>query len=187
VLLAATVLVSGCGGGSSSDSSTSPKAIDRAFIAQMVAHHQMAIDMAKMAREKASHPEIKTLADAIVAAQQSEIATLRAADTQLEAAGIKPGDLGIPASKAGMDMKTSSLQGAKPFDRPFIDMMVPHHEGAIRMAQVELWKGESPDLKRLAGIMIAAQAREIAQMTAWRKQWFGTASPAMQEHMAHST
>lgn len=46
---------------------------DKAFIEGMIVHHQGAIDMAKAAQVSAGHAEIKTMANAIISAQQSEI------------------------------------------------------------------------------------------------------------------
>nr|MBA2521754.1 DUF305 domain-containing protein [Solirubrobacterales bacterium] len=66
----------------------------------------------------------------------------------------------------------------QPFDRAFIDMMIPHHQGAIRMAQVELQQGSEPGLEQLATGIISAQTREIEAMNRWREKWYGAASPA---------
>lgn len=48
-------------------------AFDAAFIEGMIPHHQGAIDMAIAAKSAAKHDEIKTMADAIITAQQQEI------------------------------------------------------------------------------------------------------------------
>ena len=52
--------------------------IDRHFIEQMIPHHDGAIAMANLALQKATHPEIKTLATAIIAAQTAEIQSMNA-------------------------------------------------------------------------------------------------------------
>jgi uncharacterized protein (DUF305 family) len=49
------------------------KPFDQRFIEAMISHHQGAIDMAKMALAEAEHEEIRTLSEAIIAAQEGEI------------------------------------------------------------------------------------------------------------------
>ena len=46
---------------------------DKAFIEQMIIHHQGAIDMAKLAQNNAKHDEVKNLANDILSAQSKEI------------------------------------------------------------------------------------------------------------------
>lgn len=55
---------------------------DKAFITEMIAHHQGAIDMANLAKQNAKHDEIKKLADDIVAAQTKEITEMKSWQTQ---------------------------------------------------------------------------------------------------------
>jgi ABC-type taurine transport system ATPase subunit len=54
-------------------------------------------------------------------------------------------------------------QSAQSFDVQFIDMMVPHHQGAIRMARIQIERGQDPELTRLSREIIDAQTREILQ------------------------
>jgi uncharacterized protein (DUF305 family) len=49
-------------------------------------------------------------------------------------------------------------------DRDFIRMMIPHHQGAIDMALVQLKYGHDEKLKRLAQSIIVEQGQEIAYM-----------------------
>lgn len=55
---------------------------DKAFIAEMIVHHQGAIDMAILAKANAKHQEIKDLANNIITAQTSEINEMKTWQTQ---------------------------------------------------------------------------------------------------------
>lgn len=75
------------------------------------------------------------------------------------------------------DMMVEHLGKRDPdFERRFIDMMIPHHEGAIRMARQALEQSNQPELRKKAEEMIKMQEKEIEQLKQWRKEWYGTTS-----------
>jgi uncharacterized protein (DUF305 family) len=59
----------------------------------------------------------------------------------------------------------------------FIAMMIPHHEGAVAMADLALSRAQHPELKKLAEAIKTTQTKEIQQMQNWYKQWYGTDVP----------
>jgi uncharacterized protein (DUF305 family) len=172
--------------GDEDGTNASGNSTDAAFIADMTAHHQGAIDMAELAKKKGEHAQIRTLADGIISAQQGEIATMNAVRDDMQAMGMHDGGhMGMSEHAMGMDLSMGDLESAKPFDKAFIDAMVPHHQGAIAMAKAQLAKGEQPALRRMAEDIIGAQAREIDQMKQWRRAWYGSATVPMDmdDHM----
>ncbi len=67
--------------------------------------------------------------------------------------------------KMDHDMASGKMTGDP--DHDFTVMMIPHHQGAVDMAQVELKYGKDPELRALCEAIIVAQKKEIAQMRAW--------------------
>ena len=64
-------------------------------------------------------------------------------------------------------MKDMAIEPTGDADRDFVTMMIPHHQGAIEMARIELQFGKDPQLRQLAEAVIVAQEKEIAEMKAW--------------------
>lgn len=196
-LIVLVAVIALANGGDDGDASSAAET-DGAFITTMIPHHESAIEMAEVALERGERPEIRELAEGIVAAQDAEIAELDSIHRDLfgtPAAEGEHGTLGMGMEETGMDMEEmgmeemgmeetgmegemAELESAEQFDRTFIDMMVPHHQSAIRMARVELESGEDPRLMRIADAIVAAQSGEIEQMNAWREKWYGEPSPA---------
>ncbi|MDP1849395.1 MAG: DUF305 domain-containing protein [Solirubrobacteraceae bacterium] len=180
VLLAGAAFA-GCGSDDDASSSGPQNAagngIDRAFVSDMIPHHESAVDMAMVAERRGQSAFVKKLAEDIIRSQRAEITTLQGIAARLESAGVKAKSLGVPEHQMGMGASMSRLESAKPFDRAFIDMMIPHHQGAIRMARVEIAEGSNAAAKDLATEIIDAQAREIRAMNKHRTEEFGGPSP----------
>ena len=145
---------------------------DKAFIDAMVPHHQGAVEMAEVALQNAEHERIKQLSRTIISTQRAEIEELKS---------IKKEEFGtsrVPIAMSAQEMQMmgmtdpDALANKNPFDKAFIDAMIPHHQSAISMAQVALEKSENPKIKELAGNIVSAQQREIEQMLQWRQAWY---------------
>jgi uncharacterized protein (DUF305 family) len=146
---------------------------DRAFIDAMVPHHQGAIAMAEVALDNAEHEEIRELSRNIISSQQAEIEELKAIKKEEFGTSNVPMEMSQEQMRSmGMMMDPQQLASREPFDKAFIDAMIPHHQSAIVMAQVALDKSDNPEIKELAENIISAQKQEIEQMKQWRKEWY---------------
>lgn len=165
-------------GGMSMATANRTAPFDRQFIDMMVPHHQGAVAMARIALTRAQHPQIKRLAQSIVAAQQREIAEMKEWRKAWYGSAATP-DMAcmpmLPGLMMHMDMMADigRLKTAKPFDKAFIDAMIPHHQMAIKAAELELAHGTHARLRSLALSIIEDQAREIGLMQAYRDLWYG--------------
>jgi uncharacterized protein (DUF305 family) len=146
---------------------------DKAFIDAMVPHHQGAIEMAQVALKHAEHEEIKELSRNIISSQQAEIEELKSIKKEEFGTSNVPMEMSPEQMRSmSMMMDPQQLANKEPFDKAFIDAMIPHHQSAIEMAEVASKKSENPRIKELAGNIISAQEQEIEEMKQWRKEWY---------------
>jgi len=68
--------------------------------------------------------------------------------------------------------------GQGPTDQRFIVMMIPHHEGAIAMADLALNRARRPEIRALATRIKVSQTSENDLMRRWYRQWYGQEVPA---------
>jgi hypothetical protein len=84
------------------------------------------------------------------------------------AISVVPADEGpfLAENDAAMErmMAAMSIKPSGNIDRDFAAMMIPHHQGAIDMAQAELRYGSNEQLRRLAQEIVVSQQQEIAVM-----------------------
>src|SRR3989344_5805074 len=111
--------------------------IDQHFIVQMIPHHEGAIAMAKVALERSKRPEVLSLAQGIIEAQEREINDMQ--NWYQDWFGAAPPRGGMGMMRMGSmegDLDVLEATSDVDFDREFIEQMVPHHEMAIVMAQM---------------------------------------------------
>lgn len=141
------------------------------FLAMMVAHHQGAVDMAKAEIEAGSDPKVKALAQRVITAQKREIAQMTSWYRALYGEDVPPIDqqnLEMGAMMGMSGMSPDAITGAANPDQAFLRMMIPHHAGALMMADMVLNGTPNADVKKLAETIIADQAQEIAEMQEMR-------------------
>jgi uncharacterized protein (DUF305 family) len=185
-MLAGTLLLAGCAGGTSSSAdnghstgsdasassstSTTHNDADVAFASAMLPHHEGAISMAELAPGRAADPRVVDLASRIQAAQGPEIATLTGwlSDwgTAADRSGMGHGSMdhsGMGGMSAANMAALTNASGAE-FDRLFLSQMIEHHRSAVQMAEQEAADGQNADALAMAESIRDSQAAEIAEM-----------------------
>ena len=139
------------------------------FMQDMIDHHMMAVMTAEVCVAKAIHEELRSLCQNIIAAQSAEIEQMQAWLEDWYGVSYEP------RMTTGMQREVerlSQLSGAE-FEIAFMEMMIRHHERAIREARGCVDRAYHRQLRRLCESIIAAQSEEIALLEAWLCEWYG--------------
>ncbi|EHR61343.1 DUF305 domain-containing protein [Saccharomonospora cyanea] len=136
---------------------------DIAFAQQMIPHHEQAGEMADLALERSTNPNVKSLAERTTGAQDPEIQQMTGLLKKwgVSAARDKSDMTGM---MSGEEMRQLEQATGSEFDVMWLQMMVQHHQDAIEMAKTELEEGSDADAKALAQRIIETQEAEIREM-----------------------
>jgi uncharacterized protein (DUF305 family) len=150
-------------------------ASDVAFMQHMIVHHQQALDMAVLVKERTNTEELVTIAGRIEASQADEIAFMKnwlaergepAEDPAMKGHGEHLHHM-MKGMASPEQMKALSQAKGVEFDRQFLTLMIAHHEGAVDMVE-KLLKEEGtaadPVLYRFVGDIDSEQTSEIERM-----------------------
>lgn len=158
---------------------------DLQFLDSMTMHHQHGVEMAKMAQEKASHAELKAFAQKTVDEHQKEIDQMKRWRDQWYAGKPEAVNKNLPGMSHNMDMGKLQAASGHEFDMMFLDMMIPHHQGAIDMSRDALKKASHQEIKTFARQIISKQQKDKAQMTKWKSAWAGAGQSKADPHAQH--
>jgi uncharacterized protein (DUF305 family) len=139
---------------------------DADFAGMMKIHHEGAVEMAQLQLEKGQDPELRKMAENIMKDQQQEIQVL---------GSFTPSKTDTITNEAFHREVLTQMQTMKmdhdpngSVDKQFVEMMIPHHQGAIDMVNAYLKNGATDaKLKSMAKQMVVEQEREIKQMKDW--------------------
>ena len=158
-----------------SQQSERPNMADRMFAKMMIPHHYQAIVMTRLAPKRAKGKRVRAIADRIRAEQSIEIDSLQGWQGR---SGLSVTDeqhsyqhmlhdhdmleeMGMATPK---QMKKLRAADGRAFDKMLLRLMIPHHKGAIRMAEDVATDGNDLFLRQMAVDMIDSQSRQVYDM-----------------------
>jgi uncharacterized protein (DUF305 family) len=147
---------------------------DVAFMQGMIVHHQQAVDMAVLVKDRTNRSELVAIAGRIESSQADEIAFMRSWLSERGEAGPMAGHMHHGDHKmAGMatpeEMRALARAKGVDFDRQFLTLMIAHHQGAIDMVKDLLKQPGSaadPVLYQFIADIESEQQGEIDRMDA---------------------
>jgi uncharacterized protein (DUF305 family) len=153
---------------------------DVRFAQRMIGHHGQALEMTRLVPGRAARADVRLLAERIEISQRDEIALMRrwlesrgasapapdarhdhhapSAGAGQTADGVSP----MPGMLSRDEMDRLARAEGATFDRLFLELMIRHHEGAVRMVE-ELFAtpggGQEPEIFRLASDVAGGPTR----------------------------
>ena len=134
-------------------------------------HHEQAVEMALVVRDRSADSSIRRLALDILLTQQAQIGQMHG---WLAAWGLSLGGSGPPMGGAhspehmGMASRdqVASLSSLpiRDAERTFLELMIRHHRGGTTMAEEVLRATQRPETRRLATAIVESQRSEIQYM-----------------------
>ncbi len=156
------------------DSVPGEDSAEAGFVRDMMVHHAQAVQMADMVRDRTESQEIRTLAAGIALTQQAEIGQMRGwlQAWDLPPIGTEPAMswMGHPAEGRmpgiAAPEEIDDLRSIPPEDADvlLLQLMIPHHEAAVPMAEAVLEETDRKEVKQLATAIAASQQAEIGRM-----------------------
>jgi uncharacterized protein (DUF305 family) len=144
-------------------------AADVRFAESMIPHHRQALEMTALVEARTTSPEIRRTAAQITLAQRPEIELMSRWLATLGRAVPAAGHTEHAATSGMATLEQlNALRAARgaEFDRRFLELMIRHHQGAVRMAGEQLASGRDQGMRLMAKEVYAGQSIEIARMRA---------------------
>jgi uncharacterized protein (DUF305 family) len=149
--------------------------LDVAFMQGMIVHHQQAVDMARLVKDRTNTEELKTIAGRIESSQADEISFmqtwLKERGEPLEDPAMKGHGDHLHHKMKGMaspdDLKALGANSGAEFDKRFLALMIAHHDGALTMVEELLDEdgtAADPVLFQFVGDIESEQKAEIGKM-----------------------
>ena len=142
----------------------SAETAERDFLEHMIPHHQEAVETAKIIVARSNNADVKELAQAIVAAQETEITNMKDWYQTWYGSEFKADD-----QYHAMMTDLSAKSGAE-LDRAFLEGMIEHHLDAVNQAQAVARFATHEEIRTLITNIAETQTAEIVTMRVLLKE-----------------
>lgn len=148
------------------------------FARDMSTHHAQAVELAMLAHERASDPDVRNVGADIALTQQAQIGMMQTwlREWHLGPTGSQPRMAWMPDGAGAMPLRDGLMPGmatdaertqlraatGSDFDVLFLKLMRDHHLGGIHMAEAVLELSDDDQVTWLAQSMVDGQKKEIA-------------------------
>jgi uncharacterized protein (DUF305 family) len=160
------------------------------FARDMQIHHAQAVQMSMIVRDRTDDARIRTLAYDIALTQQHQIGQMygwlsqwglpqvsgrpplawaRGMDHGPAGGGDGSSGAAMPGMATATQLRDLERSEGREAEIRFLDLMIPHHEAGVRMAQTVLADTDNPQVRLLAGTMVRGQREEIELMRQLRR------------------
>lgn len=165
--------------------------VDAGFARDMQAHHEQAVQMSLLALERTEDPQVRTLASDVLLTQQQQagqmfgwldqwnlpqsspterMAWVGGMDEDMpqmdhaspDGSGSGDGEVtAMPGMATAEDLARLRDATGSTADRVYLELMIPHHQAGVAMAQVAADRATDPDVRRLAQAIVGSQRAEL--------------------------
>ncbi len=167
---------------------------DQMYIDMMIPHHASIIALAEAALPRLQDERLQEIAQTVIETQGAEIEELRGYREEFygdpEPAPMDPsmmeamtqmlpgtGDMEEMAFEMDAAAQVAAICGAADADLAFIDLTIPHHRMAIAASETAMARATHQEIRDFAEGVIDAQQREIDELSAIRRELYGSATP----------
>lgn len=153
-----------------------PNAVDVGFSRDMAVHHQQAVLMSELLRERGSDAELKAIAIDMVLTQTNQVGQMQgwlalwgepfAVDEppmRWMGGSHAHHDPDQPMTGMASQANLNEIEGLAGVDaeRKYLQLMIPHHEGGVEMAEHAVEHASTPAVRDLAASMVRSQQAEL--------------------------
>lgn len=156
---------------------TAGDAHDSLYLANMIAYHQGAVNMAKLAQTKAEREELKIMAKNIVSTQTTETNNMIGWQKEwgypstIGENMVDHSAMGVLQDMNILVRELDAKKNGEEFEKAFLKTMIAHHELAIAMSRPASKNAKHQEIKDVTKSIIESQSDIITQMRQWQADW----------------